>query len=137
MANYNLTGQKIKNTYDQLAQVSASLLVDGLGNATTITSSNIQNFSNEVSASADLSTSNFQQLTLTSATLIANPTNAKEGSTYTYYIESGSLATFGTDYKFAGGTAPTLSNGVDIVTFVSFESGSSVLLYGTGLADFS
>lgn len=52
MANYNLTGQKIKNTYDQLAQVSASLLVDGLGNATTITSSNIQNFSNEVSASA-------------------------------------------------------------------------------------
>ena len=52
MANYNLTGQKIKNTYDQLAQVSASLLVDGLGSATTISASNIQNFDTEVSKSA-------------------------------------------------------------------------------------
>ena len=52
MANYNLTGQKIKNTYEQLTQVSASLLVDGLGNPTTISASNIQNFDSEVSASA-------------------------------------------------------------------------------------
>ena len=52
MANYNLTGQKIKNTYEQLAQVSASLLVDGFGNSTTISADNIQNFSTEVSESA-------------------------------------------------------------------------------------
>jgi trimeric autotransporter adhesin len=53
MANYNLTGQKIKNTYGQLAQVNDSnLLVDGLGVASPIVTSSIINFSTEVSRSA-------------------------------------------------------------------------------------
>ena len=89
-------------------------------------------------ASVDLSTSNFFQKSLTAATFIANPTNAKPGSTYTFQFDSGSLiANFGTDYRFVDGTNPTLSNGQDIVTFVSFLSGSAVKLYGTGLANFS
>jgi hypothetical protein len=49
-------------------------------------------------------------------------------------INSGSLAsTYGTSFKFAGGTKPTLSNGVDIVTMVSDGS----RLFATGLANFS
>jgi len=52
MANYNLTGQKIKNTYGQLAQVSGSTLVDGLGNETQIVTGSIVNFPTEVSRSA-------------------------------------------------------------------------------------
>ena len=53
MANYNLTGQKIKDTYGQLAQVNDSnLLVDGLGVASPIVTSSIINFSTEVSRSA-------------------------------------------------------------------------------------
>ncbi len=89
-------------------------------------------------ASVDLSTSNFFEKSLTAATFIANPTNAKPGSTYTFKFDSGSLITnFDTDYRFVDGTNPTLSNGQDIVTFVSFLSGSAVKLYGTGLANFS
>lgn len=52
MPNYNLTGQKIKDTYSQLAQVSASTLVDGLGVAAPITTASITNFPTEVSRSA-------------------------------------------------------------------------------------
>jgi hypothetical protein len=49
-------------------------------------------------------------------------------------MNSGSLAsTYGTSFKFAGGTKPTLSNGVDIVTMVSDGS----RLFATGLANFS
>lgn len=89
-------------------------------------------------ASVDLSTSNFFQKALTAATYVANPTNAKPGSTYTFQFDSGSLISdWGSDYLFAGGTNPTLSVGQDIVTFVSFVSGSSIKLYGTGLANFS
>jgi hypothetical protein len=89
-------------------------------------------------ASVDLSTSNFFQKALTAPTYIANPTNAKPGSTYTFQFDSGSLiSNWGSDYYFAAGTNPTLSVGQDIVTFVSFVSGSSVKLYGTGLANFS
>jgi len=33
MANYNLTSQQIKDTYEQLTQISGSVLVDGTGSA--------------------------------------------------------------------------------------------------------
>ena len=53
MANYNLTGQKIKNTYGQVAQVNDSnKLVDGLGNEKQIVTASIVNFPTEVSRSA-------------------------------------------------------------------------------------
>jgi hypothetical protein len=84
-------------------------------------------------SSIDFDNGNFCVLTLTSATHIANPSNIKSGTTYTLVINSGSLAaTYGTSFKFAGGTKPTLSNGVDIVTMVSDGS----RLFATGLADF-
>ena len=52
MANFNLTTQQIKDTYEQLAQVSASLLVDGTGSLSPILTSSIINFPTEVSRSA-------------------------------------------------------------------------------------
>ena len=53
MANFNLTGQKIKNTYGQVAQVNDdNKLVDGLGNEKVIVTSSISNFDTEVSRSA-------------------------------------------------------------------------------------
>ena len=85
-------------------------------------------------SSIDFNEGNFAVLTLTAATHIANPSNIKSGTTYTLVINSGSLAsTYGTSFKFAGGTKPTLSNGVDIVTMVSDGS----RLFATGLANFS
>jgi hypothetical protein len=85
-------------------------------------------------SSIDFNNGNFCVLTLTSATHIANPSNIKSGTTYTLVINSGSLAaTYGTTFKFAGGSAPALSNGVDILTMVSDGS----RLFTTGLANFS
>jgi hypothetical protein len=85
-------------------------------------------------SSIDFNNGNFCVLTLTGATHIGNPSNIKSGTTYTLIINSGSLAaSYGTSFKFAGGTAPTLSNGVDIVTMVSDGN----RLFATGLADFS
>ena len=85
-------------------------------------------------SSIDFNEGNFAVLTLTSATHIGNPSNIKSGTTYTLIMNSGSLAaTYGTSFKFAGGTKPTLSNGVDIVTMVSDGS----RLFATGLANFS
>jgi hypothetical protein len=84
-------------------------------------------------SSIDFNNGNFCVLTLTGPTHIANPSNIKSGTTYTLVINSGSLAaSYGTSFKFAGGTAPTLSNGVDIVTMVSDGN----RLFATGLADF-
>lgn len=65
-------------------------------------------------------------LTLATNATLANPTNQKNGSTYTLIITqdgtgSRTLA-YGTNYKFPGGTAPTLSTAagaVDILTFIS------------------
>jgi hypothetical protein len=52
MSNYNLTGQKIKDTYSQVAQVNGNTLVNGLDVATPIATSSIVNFPTEVSRSA-------------------------------------------------------------------------------------
>jgi hypothetical protein len=52
MANFNLTSQQLKDTYEQLAQVSASLLVDGTGSLSPIVTSSIIDFPTEVSRSA-------------------------------------------------------------------------------------
>jgi len=52
MANYNLAGQKIKDTYQQVAQVSGSTLVNGSGTAAPIATSSIVSFDTEVSRSA-------------------------------------------------------------------------------------
>ena len=124
---------------DSSASVASSLTITNHLSLSGSVSSEVTTLSIASStASVDLSTSNFFQKALTAGTYIANPTNVKPGSTYTFQFDSGSLISdWGTDYRFAGGTNPTLSSGQDIVTFVSFTSGSSVKLYGTGLANFS
>ena len=85
-------------------------------------------------ASIDFNDGNFQELDASSGLFVANPTNVKSGTTYTLIITSGSgVSGYGSNFKFAGGTAPTFSGGTDILTMVS--DGSN--LYGTGLANFS
>ena len=121
-------GDSLKTT-EANQVVVPNLLVSGQINSPVFSASIASSTS-----SIDFNEGNFAVLTLTSATHIGNPSNIKSGTTYTLIINSGSLAsTYGTSFKFAGGTKPTLSNGVDIVTMVS--DGSS--LFGTGLANFS
>ena len=84
-------------------------------------------------SSIDFDNGNFATLNLTAATFLANPTNLKSGTTYTIILDSGSLiANHGTAWKFAGGTAPTYTDGTDVLTCVS----DGTNLYATALTDF-
>ena len=85
-------------------------------------------------SSIDFDNGNFATLSLSSATFLANPSNIKSGTTYTVIITSGSqVSNYGTSWKFAEGTQPTLSDGTDILTCVS----DGTNLYATALANFS
>ena len=74
----------------------------------------------------NLATGGFATVTLADTRVLDNPTNMVAGGHYTLIVKqdgTGSrLLTYGTAYKFAGGTAPTLStaaSSIDILTFVS------------------
>ena len=88
----------------------------------------------------DLSTQQTATVTLTDNRALANPTNQVAGATYVIIVKQDGTGSrtlsYGTDYKFPGGTAPTLSIGasdVDVVCFVS----DGTYLYGSALLDFS
>lgn len=86
----------------------------------------------------DLSSGIIAQVTLADNRTLSNPTNKSVGTYILKVIQdntgSRTLA-YGTDYKWAGGTAPTLTttgNAVDIITF--YCDGTS--MYGAMLGDF-
>jgi len=127
--------------YDGSLNITGNLEVDGY-----ITSSgNVQvdgqmyspTFAGTIASSTssiDFDNGNFATLNCSSATFLANPTNLKSGTTYTLIVTNGAnISGYGTAWKFAGGTEPTLSANTDVITAVS--DGSS--LYTTALADFS
>ncbi len=71
---------------------------------------------------------------------LQNPTNQVAGGTYTLIVKQSSIGsnalTFGSAYKFPGGTAPTLStanNAVDVLTFLS----DGTLMLGASSLNFS
>jgi hypothetical protein len=72
MANYNLTSQNIKDTYQQLVQVSGSALVDGTGSLVTdfdyVSTSTFNAFSASISSSVDSKVSTTTFLAYTSST---------------------------------------------------------------------
>jgi hypothetical protein len=86
-------------------------------------------------ASMDCSLGNFFTLTLpTSSVIYLNPTNIKQGETLSLLINQASVTssiTYPSTIKFAYSypyLATTTANGVDILTFISFDSST---LYGT------
>ena len=84
-------------------------------------------------SSIDFDNGNFATLSLTGRTFLASPSSLKSGTTYTIIISSGSLVSgHGTAWKFSGGTAPTYTNGTDVLTCVS----DGTNLYATALTDF-
>ena len=85
-------------------------------------------------SSIDFDNGNFATLNASSATFLANPTNLQGGTTYTLVVTNGAnISGYGTAWKFAGGTEPTLSANTDVITAVC--DGTS--LYAAALADFS
>lgn len=88
----------------------------------------------------DLSSNQVAQVTLGGSRALANPTNKVAGATYILIVKqdgSGSRTlSFGSDYKFPGGTAPTLSTGANDVDIIAFLS-DGTNMYGSALLDFS
>ncbi len=79
-------------------------------------------------------------VTLAGNRTLANPTNARSGGTYILIVKQDATGSrtlsFGINYAFPGGTAPTLSteaSAVDVLTFI--YDGSKML--GVGQLDFS
>lgn len=106
------------NTLGQLA-VAAEWTKQQNFNETSLTST-----SNSIAW--DLDDNQVVKHIATENTTLANPTNQKAGATYIFtYVQHASSAktlAFGSAYKWAGGTAPTVSVGasaVDVMTFVS------------------
>lgn len=85
-------------------------------------------------SSIDFDNGNFATLDCSAgSTFLANPSNLESGTTYTVIITNGAnIGNYGTGWKFAGGTQPTLSAGTDVLTCVS----DGTNLYATALADF-
>ena len=88
----------------------------------------------------DLSAGAMATVTLAGNRALANPTNLVNGATYLLIIkqdDTGSRTlSFGSAYKFADGTAPTLStaaNAVDIIAFLC----DGTNLYGSFQNNFS
>ena len=88
----------------------------------------------------DLSTNQVAQVTLAGNRALANPTNKEAGATYVLIVKQDGTGnrtlSYGSEYKFPGGTAPTLSTGandVDILCFVS----DGTNLYGNAMLDMS
>ena len=84
--------------------------------------------------------SNVKRITLSGTTTFNNPQHLKDGATYVLIIHqpagANHTASFGTAFKWEGGTAPTLTatNGAtDIITFVS----DGTNLYGVAAQNFS
>lgn len=72
------------------------------------------------------------EITLDSNKVLSNPTNKRPGFAYRLFIKQDStgsrLVTWGSDFKWPGGTAPTLSTAADAVDVIDFTAVGSTLL---------
>ena len=121
-------------TYVAGLDVSGSAVVSG--SVEIVGQINTPTFAGSIASSTssiDFNSGNFATLNCASSTFVANPSNLKSGTTYTIIVTNGAnISGYGTSFKFAGGTVPTLSAGTDVVTMVS----DGTNLYATALADF-
>lgn len=88
----------------------------------------------------DCSLNQVAQVTLGANRALANPTNKVAGATYVLIVKQDGTGSrtlsYGSEYKFPGGTAPTLSTGANDIDLLCFIS-DGTNLYGTALLDFS
>ena len=119
------------------AQITGSLDINGqvTGGVTSLAIAS-------TTASMDFNDGNFFNLTLANGVdTHLDATNVAAGQTISLVVTNNATGagtlSFSPDFKFAGGTAPTVTaavNAVDILTFVTTDATS---VYGTGLLNFS
>ena len=88
----------------------------------------------------DLNDNQVTKFTLDGNLVLDNPTNQQAGTTYIVTLTQDGVGSrtlsYGSVYKFPGGTAPTLSIGVNDVDIISFVS-DGTNMYGVFQGDFS
>jgi hypothetical protein len=101
---------------------------------------NATTLSDAANISWNLDDNQVASVTLAGNRTLDNPTNMKDGATYILTVKQDVTGTrtlsFGSAYKFPGGTAPTLSTGtnqIDIITFIS----DGTNMYGVAQFNFS
>jgi len=117
-----------------MVQLNGNLEYDGQA------SSVIHTLTDGATITPDWDNGSIQTVTLAGNRTLANSSNKKDGATYIIIVKQDATGSrtlsFGTDYKFPGGTAPTLTttaNAVDVLTFIS----DGTNLYGVSSLDFS
>lgn len=87
----------------------------------------------------DLSTGFNFDVTLTDNTVIDNPTNAKSGQSGALYLTQdatgGRTATFGSSWKWAAGSAPTLTATPNALDVIQYRVRSPDFIVGTFIGD--
>ena len=93
-----------------------------------------------VNISWDASTNQVASVTLAGNRTLDNPTNMVDGATYILTVKQDATGSrtlaYGTAYKWQGGTAPTLSTGVNAVDILTFIC-DGTNMYGVPSLDFS
>jgi hypothetical protein len=101
------------------------VLADNAGNT-------VQTLTDGATITWDADLGSIAVITLGGDRAISNPTNIKTGGLYTIIIKQDAvgtrLLTWGTNFKFAGGTAPTLTTTASKVDVVTFRAESTTIL---------
>jgi hypothetical protein len=110
------------NEYTKTQNFNATTLVDGAG------------------ISWDLESNQVTSVTLAGNRTLNNPTNMVDGATYILIVKQdgigGRTLSFGANYKWPSGTAPTLSTGINAIDIITFVS-DGTNMYGVFQGDFA
>jgi len=127
IADSAVTTAKINNAAVTSAKVDTTG-VAVLGTAQSFTTAHgfaVSTLTDAASISWDLSTNQVARVTLGGNRTLSNPTNKVEGNVYILIVKQDGTGnrtlSFSSDYKFAGGSAPTITataNKADVLTFV-------------------
>lgn len=87
----------------------------------------------------NLDTQQVAKVTLGGNRTLANPTNKRDGGSYSLWVfqdgTGGRTLSYGSDYKWVGGTAPVIGTGANDLTILSFESDGTIMA-GSALAGY-
>lgn len=94
-----------------------------------------QQLTDAASINWDMSLGGFAYVTLAGNRTLSNPTNVRAGARYTLKVIQDATGnrtmTFDTNFKFSGGTSPTLTNtagAVDLLEFIAYDSSTLCLV---------
>ena len=133
MGSYNLSF--VSSTAGQEVKFGQNVRIDGQSYNV------LETISSVTSWTPNWDSGNVQTMELTGATTINNPSNIEVGATYIIILKQDAEGThtvsWGSQYKFPAGTAPTITttaNKADVITLVAY---SSTVLMCTSVQDFA